>query len=57
MKENIKNNELRERQAYVPASVKVIEVTAQRVICTSGETVDSDGTEDSPEGVTNDWFN
>ena len=50
MKQDIKNNELRERQAYVPASVKVIEVTAQRVICTSG------GTEDSLEGVTNDWF-
>ena len=50
MKQDIKNNELRERQTYVPASVKVIEVTAQRVICTSG------GTEDSLEGVTNDWF-
>ncbi|MCQ2171162.1 MAG: hypothetical protein MJZ17_00175 [Bacteroidales bacterium] len=35
MKENIKNNELQERQAYVPASVKVIEVTAQKVMCTS----------------------
>ena len=36
MKENIKNNELRERQEYVPASVKVIEVTAQKVLCGSG---------------------
>ena len=36
MKENIKNNELRERQAYVPASVEVIEVTAQKIICQSG---------------------
>ena len=51
MKQDIKNNELRERQAYAPASVKVIEVTAQKIICQSG------GTEDSPEGVTNDWFN
>ena len=51
MKNEIKNNELRERQAYVPASVKVIEVTTQRIICQSG------GTEGSPEGVTNDWFN
>ena len=50
MKQDIKNKEPLERQAYVPASVKVIEFIAQRVICTSG------GTEDSPEGVTNDWF-
>ena len=35
MKE-IKNNEQRERQKYVPASVKVIEVTAQKVLCQSG---------------------
>ena len=39
MKQDIKNNELRERQAYVPASVKVINVTAQRVICTSPSSV------------------
>ena len=32
MKQDIKNNELRERQTYVPASVKVIEVTAQSAI-------------------------
>lgn len=37
MKQDIKNNELRERQTYVPASVKVIEVTAQRVLCGSTE--------------------
>ena len=37
MKQDIKNNELRERQKYVPASVKVIEVTAQRVLCGSKE--------------------
>ena len=35
MKETIKNKELRERQGYVPASVEVIEVTAQRVLCES----------------------
>ena len=40
MKNEIKSKELRERQAYVPASVKVIEVTAQRVICTSGTETD-----------------
>ena len=37
MKQDIKNNELRERQGYVPASVKVIETSVQRVICASGE--------------------
>ena len=36
MKE-IKNKELRERKAYVPARVKVIEVTAQKVLCVSGD--------------------
>ena len=36
MKETIKNKELQERQAYVPASVKVIEITAQKVLCQSG---------------------
>ena len=35
MKQEIKNNELQERQTYVPASVKVIEVTAQKVLCGS----------------------
>ncbi len=35
MKQDIKNNEQRERQAYVPASVKVITTSAQRVICAS----------------------
>lgn len=40
MKQDIKNKEPRERQEYVPASVKVIEVTAQRVICTSGTETD-----------------
>lgn len=36
MKDNIKNNETQERQAYVPASVKVLEVTSQKVLCQSG---------------------
>ena len=35
MNRKIKNKELRERQAYVPASVKVIEVAAQKVLCQS----------------------
>ena len=35
MKQEIKNNELQERQSYVPASVEVIEITAQKVMCTS----------------------
>ena len=35
MKQDIKNKELRENQKYVSPSVKVIEVTAQMVICTS----------------------
>ena len=37
MKQDIKNNDLRERQTYVPASVKVIELTTQKIICTSTE--------------------
>lgn len=35
MKENIKKNEPQGRQAYVPASVKMIEVATQRAILTS----------------------
>ena len=35
MKDNIKNYVPQERQSYVPVSVKVIEVTAQKVMCTS----------------------
>lgn len=48
MKQDIKNNELRERQTYVPASVKVIEVTAQRVIC--GSSNDKMGFQDLGDG-------
>ena len=50
MSQDIKNKELQERQAYVPVSVKVIEVAAQRVIC------QSDGTENSQEGDTTNWW-
>ncbi|MDO5322360.1 MAG: hypothetical protein Q4F39_08275 [Bacteroidia bacterium] len=37
MKQEIKKFNERERQHYVPASVKVIETSVQRVICTSGD--------------------
>ena len=50
MKNEIKNKELRERQAYVPASVKVIEVTAQKVLCGSGD--NSTGWSDYNDGGT-----
>lgn len=43
MKQEIKDKELQERQTYVPASVKVIEVSAQRVICTSGDGTETPG--------------
>ena len=43
MKQDIKNNELRERQAYVPVSVKVIETSVQRVICASNNEGYNDG--------------
>ena len=35
MKQDIKNNELRERYGYVSPSVKVIVVAVQRVLCES----------------------
>ena len=48
MKEDIKNKELQERQTYVPASVKVIEITAQKVLCQSpGNYNDPFGTPES----------
>lgn len=37
MKQDIRTNQLQERQDYVPASVKVIEVTSQKVLCGSTE--------------------
>ena len=51
MKQVIKNNELRERQTYIPASVKVIEVTAQRVLCISGDTNEEYTNNNNPN-----WF-
>ena len=50
MKQEIKNNELQERQKYVPASVKVIEVTAQKVLCQSGGTYNNPFGDD-PESI------
>ena len=37
MMKEINNFNEQERQAYVPASVKMIEVTAHGVLCASGE--------------------
>ena len=48
MKE-IKKFNKQERQSYVPASVKVIEVTAQRVMCTSPSSVDGNFWSNSEE--------
>ena len=39
MKQDIKNKEFRENREYVSPSVKVIEVAAQRVMCTSPSSV------------------
>lgn len=51
MKQEIKNNELRERQKYVPASMKVITISVQRVICQSpGDGTKSMGFEDLGNG-------
>ena len=49
MKQDIKNNEPQERQSYVPASVKVITTSVQRVICAS----DNEGYND---GDTSGWY-
>lgn len=50
MKE-IKNFNEQERQSYVPASVKVITTSVQRVICVSG-----DGTQQYSPQDGNNWF-
>ena len=42
MRQDIKNKEFRENQKYVSPSVKVINVTAQRVLCVSNEQYDSE---------------
>ena len=52
MKQEIKNNEQQERQAYVPASVKVIEVTARKVLCGSNGINDMD-VDDAFDGTFN----
>ena len=52
MKQDInRNNEPQERQEYVPASVKVIEVTTQGILCASGTGNDGYGT-----GDTSGWY-
>lgn len=51
MKEDIKNNKRQEHQTYVPASVKVIEVAAQRVICLSGGTYNKPFGDYDPEEI------
>ena len=49
MKQDIKNKEFRENQKYVSPSVKVIEVTVQRVLCVSNEKYN--------DGDTSGWYN
>lgn len=53
MEKDIKNGNypLQERQAYVPVSVKMINITAQRIVCTSP----NGNTEDLDEGTFNNW--
>lgn len=43
-----------ERQTYVPAEIKVIEVAAQRVMCMS--TMDSTQNESYGSGETSGWY-
>lgn len=42
MKQDVKKKEPQERQGYVPASVKVIELTTQRVLCQSNGPTETD---------------
>ena len=42
MKQDIKNKEFQGNREYVSPSVKVIEVTAQRVLCGSNEQYESE---------------
>ena len=55
MKQEIINTITPERQMYVPASVKVIEVSARRVLCQSGLTGSQN--EEYEIGDTSGWFN
>ena len=48
--EKIKTINSAERQAYVPASVEVVDITPWQVLCTSG------GAEDGQEGNTDGWW-
>lgn len=48
MKQDIKNKEPQERQTYVSPIVKVIEVAAQRIICTSDGRETPDLNPDTP---------
>lgn len=41
--EEIKTMKFTERQAYVPASVKVMEVTVRKVLCTSDTYFNDEG--------------
>ena len=50
MKE-IKKSKEQERQAYVPASVKVIEVTARKVLCVSPGSVNNPWGGSGEEGI------
>ena len=48
--EETKNLQTQESQTYVPASVKVIEVTSRGVLCISGN-------ENYGDGNTDGWYN
>ena len=50
MKQDIKNKEFQGNREYVSPSVKVIEVTAQKVLCQSGGTY-NDPFGDDPESI------
>ena len=54
MKENMKYNRPQERQTYVPAKIKVIEVTTQRIMCMS--TMDGTQNESYDDGDTSGWY-
>ena len=44
MKQDTKTGDSCEQQAYTPACVKVIEIVAQKIICTSFSPYDDGGT-------------
>ena len=51
MKQEIKKFNEQERQEYVPASVKVIEVATQGILCASGT-----GNDEYSPGNTRGWY-